>query len=99
MNDHALVVPHGLAAGEQLEAAGVLRVPVEALALNPLERDAAARACRRQRVRLGRRAHWLFSAGYGDRCSTEVQETEEDEEGGKVNGRLSSTFFHFLLLI
>jgi hypothetical protein len=73
------------------------RASFEALALDALERDAAARARGRQRVLLGRRAHWLFSAGYGDRCSTEVQETEEDDEEGKVNGRLSSMFFLLLL--
>jgi hypothetical protein len=96
MNNRTLLAPDGLADVEQLEAAGVLRVPVEALALDALERDAAARARRRQRVLLGRRAHWLFSAGYGGRCSTEVQETEENDEG-KVSGRLSSMFFPLLL--
>jgi hypothetical protein len=30
-------------------------------------------------------------------CSTEVQETEDDDEEGKVSGRLSSMFFPLLL--
>jgi hypothetical protein len=66
MSNRALLAPDGLADVEQLEPAGVLRVPVEALALDALERDAAARARQRRRVSLGRRAHWLFSAGLGE---------------------------------
>jgi hypothetical protein len=36
LDDHALLGPDGLAADKQLEAAGVFRVPVEALALDAL---------------------------------------------------------------
>jgi hypothetical protein len=61
LNDHALLVPDELAAGEQLEPAGVLRVPV---ALDALERDATTRARRGRRARLGRRARGLFCPGH-----------------------------------
>jgi hypothetical protein len=54
LDDHALLVPDGCAAGEHLQPTGVLRVSIEVLALNALGRDAAARARRGRRARLGR---------------------------------------------
>jgi hypothetical protein len=57
-------------------------------ALDALERDAATRSRRGRRGCLLQRARRLLCSRHGERCATKAQENEEDEEEGKVNGRL-----------
>jgi hypothetical protein len=64
LDGHTLLVPCGLAAGEQFKAMGNLHVPVQVLALDAFEHKAAARARQGEQAHCEKQNRALLCSGH-----------------------------------